>query len=144
MRLDDVPQVAAIEAASFVLPWTAESLAAEVSDNALARYFCLEMDGQVCAYMGVWLIFEEAHVTNVAVREDCRRQGWGEFLFRRVIAEIIPLGICKMTLEVRESNGAARGLYQKLGFKAEGVRPGYYNDNREDAIIMWADLAPQP
>ncbi|MDR1320477.1 MAG: ribosomal protein S18-alanine N-acetyltransferase [Gracilibacteraceae bacterium] len=136
----DVPAVAALETANFSRPWSLESLKADITKNKLARYFCLEADGQVRGYIGVWLIFDEAHITNIAIREDCRRQGWGEFLLRSVIAELIPAGISKMTLEVRRSNTAAQALYQKLGFVAEGLRPRYYEDDREDAVVMWAVL----
>jgi ribosomal-protein-alanine N-acetyltransferase len=140
----DVPAVAALETATFARPWSADSLRTEITQNKLARYFCLEVDGQVSGYVGVWLIFDEAHVTNIVVRDDYRRRGLGEFLLRSAITELIRAGVKKMTLEVRPSNLAARALYQKLGFVAEGVRPRYYDDNREDAIIMWAELtAPE-
>jgi ribosomal-protein-alanine N-acetyltransferase len=139
----DVPQIAALEAAAFTCPWTAETLRTDLTQNKLARYFCLEAEGQVRGYIALWLILDEAHIINFAIRPDYRRRGWGELLFRAAAAELIGAGIRRLTLEVRSSNAAALALYRKLGFRAEGVRPHYYDDNREDAVVMWADL-PDP
>jgi ribosomal-protein-alanine N-acetyltransferase len=140
-ELSDIAQIAALEAEAFTRPWSAESLRADITQNKLARYFCLEAAGRVSGYISLWLILDEAHITNFAVRPDCRRRGWGETLFRAAAAELAAAGIRRLTLEVRRSNAAALALYRKLGFRAEGVRPRYYEDNREDAVVMWADLA---
>lgn len=140
MGTEDIPNVLAIEEVSFPSPWTRESFISELRENKLARYYCLELDGNVVGYMGLWLVIGEAHITNIAIWPGCRGQGWGEFLMRRVI-ELMPFfGVFKLTLEVRISNDRAKNLYQKLGFKAAGIRKRYYSDNQEDALIMWASL----
>ncbi len=91
-------------------------------------------------YGGMWIIIDEAHVTNIAVCPAYRGRKFGERLLRRLIAEAIAQGAGKMTLEVRVSNYQAQGLYRKLGFADAGLRRGYYTDNQEDALIMWATL----
>jgi hypothetical protein len=92
----------------------------------------------------MWVLLDEAHVTNIAVREAFRGRGLGERLFREMMAVARMQGAKRMTLEVRVSNERAQRLYRKLGFEPSGVRPGYYTDNGEDALIMWADLPPVP
>jgi ribosomal-protein-alanine N-acetyltransferase len=122
------------------LTWTAQSFSSELKDNYLARYFCLELDGKVIGYMGLWIVMGEAHVTNIAIWPGCRGQGWGEYLMRSVMLKMVNSGVFRMTLEVRVSNTPAQNLYSKLGFKSAGLRKKYYSDNQEDAIIMWASL----
>ena len=140
MTLEDIPTVLAIEEVSFPTPWTAESFISELRDNQIARYYCLELDGNVVGYMGLWLIIGEAHVTNVAIWPGCQGQGLGEYLMRTVMNELLKMGIRRVTLEVRVSNINAQKLYTKLGFNPAGIRKRYYTDNQEDAIIMWASL----
>ncbi len=140
MTLEDIPTIVAIEEVSFPSPWTAESFTSELKDNYLARYFCLELEGNVIGYMGLWIVIGEAHVTNIAIWPGCRGQGWGEYLLRSVMTKMVGSGVYRMTLEVRVSNSTAQNLYRKLGFKPAGVRKKYYSDNQEDAIIMWASL----
>jgi ribosomal-protein-alanine N-acetyltransferase len=92
--------------------------------------------GAVIAYAGAWMIFEEAHITNIAVREDCRGQGIGETLTKALIQYAANLGVQYMTLEVRKSNLIAQGMYQALGFETLSVRKRYYPDDQEDALLM--------
>ncbi|MGI5901773.1 MAG: ribosomal protein S18-alanine N-acetyltransferase [Desulfitobacteriia bacterium] len=140
MAVDDIPTVIAIEEVSFSNPWSAESFYSELVRNIMARYYCLEIEKKVIGYIGFWVVLGEAHITNVAIWPGKRGQGWGEYLMRQVLRIMPGLGITKVTLEVRASNSKAQNLYRKLGFKPVGVRKGYYSDNREDAIIMWAQL----
>ncbi|MCL6444495.1 MAG: ribosomal protein S18-alanine N-acetyltransferase, partial [Alicyclobacillus sp.] len=91
-------------------------------------------------YAGVWLIVDEGHVTNIAVDPDFRGRHLGETLLKALMATCRSQGMRRMTLEVRVTNGVAQRLYEKLGFKGVGIRKGYYTDNHEDALIMWADL----
>jgi len=140
MRIEDIPSIVAIEEVSFSNPWRAESFLSELNNNRVARYYCLEINERVVGYMGVWLIINEAHITNVAIWPGCRGQGWGEYLMRHVMRELKKIGLMSITLEVRVSNTIAQNLYTKLGFKAAGIRRKYYSDNKEDAIIMWAKL----
>jgi [ribosomal protein S18]-alanine N-acetyltransferase len=88
----------------------------------------------------MWLIMDEAHITNIAVRNIYRGKKLGKRLLEELMRTASYLGAVKMTLEVRASNYIAQSLYTKLGFEPGGIRKGYYTDNREDAIIMWAEL----
>lgn len=140
MILEDIPSIIAIEEASFSTPWTIASFTSELQNNSLAHYFCLELEGKAIGYMGLWVVTGEAHITNIAIWPGCRGRGWGEYLMRSVIRYMLDRGIIRYTLEVRVSNETARNLYEKLGFRAAGIRKKYYSDNQEDAIIMWASL----
>lgn len=142
MTLDDVPVIVAIERESFTAPWSEEAFRTELTQNLFARYMVMEREGEILGYGGMWLIVDEAHITNIAVREPHRGQGLGERLLREMKRTASWLGSRRMTLEVRVSNETAQSLYRKLGFYASGLRPGYYSDNREDALIMWAELTP--
>jgi len=142
MREADLAQVMAIEERSFSSPWSPNAFMAELRDNEYARYFCLELDGKVIGYMGLWFILDEGHITNVAIAPVYRGKGWGEYLMRCVMAEMLAQGMERMTLEVRVSNQPAQRLYERMGFTRAGIRKGYYADTREDALIMWAELAP--
>jgi ribosomal-protein-alanine N-acetyltransferase len=133
----DIPLIAAIDVDSFDVPWSEASFTRELEENRLARYYCLDLDGATVGYMGLWLIVFEAHITNIALRREQRRQGLGEHLLRFVLADLERLGITDFTLEVRASNTAALALYSKVGFESSGIRPRYYVDNNEDAVIMW-------
>lgn len=140
MTLDDIPAIVAIEEVSFPIPWTTESFTSELKENHLARYYCLELNGKVIGYMGLWIVIGEAHITNIAIWPGCRGQGWGEFLMRDVMQKMRSLRVLELTLEVRVTNVTAQRLYTKLGFKPAGLRKRYYSDNQEDAVIMWANL----
>ena len=93
----------------------------------------------VVGYGGLWLMVDEAHVTSVAIRPEFRGRGLGELLMLIMVDVAIRLGARWLTLEVRVSNRAARKLYEKLGFREAGLRPRYYTDNNEDAVIMWSE-----
>lgn len=138
----DIGTVVRIERESFAAPWSQEAFRTELTQNHFARYMVMERDGIILGYGGMWLIVDEAHVTNIAVREPYRGQGLGERLLREMMRTAAWLGARRMTLEVRVSNDRAQSLYRKLGFCGSGLRPGYYSDNHEDALIMWAELGP--
>jgi ribosomal-protein-alanine N-acetyltransferase len=138
--IDDLGAILEIERVSFATPWSLESFKAELKDNEYARYLCLELEGQVIGYMGLWFILDEGHITNIAITPNHRGQHWGEFLMRSVMGIMVEQGMERMTLEVRVSNSPARSLYERLGFAIAGVRKGYYADSGEDAMIMWAEL----
>ena len=140
MLISDLEAILEIERASFSTPWSLEAFKAELKDNEYARYLCLEFDGQVIGYMGLWFILDEGHITNIAIKPNYRGQHWGEFLMRSVMDKMVEQGMERMTLEVRVSNSAAQSLYKRLGFATAGVRKGYYADTGEDAMIMWAEL----
>jgi ribosomal-protein-alanine N-acetyltransferase len=93
----------------------------------------------VVGYGGLWLMVDEAHVTSVAVHPQFRSQGLGELLMLSLIDVSVRLQARYVTLEVRVGNAVARALYEKLGFHQTGIRPRYYTDNNEDAVVMWSD-----
>ncbi|MCP3773171.1 ribosomal protein S18-alanine N-acetyltransferase [Paenibacillus sp. MZ04-78.2] len=140
MHTDDIPAICEIEQESFPTPWTAGAFYNELTSNNFAKYLVLEYEGEIAGYGGMWLIMEEAHVTNIAIREKYRGRKLGERLLAEMQQTAVFYGTLRMTLEVRPSNLIAQRLYEKLGFRSVGIRRGYYTDNKEDAIIMWADL----
>jgi len=139
MLKSDLDTVMDIENKCFSVPWTREALLLEIDKNRFARYLVAELDGIVMGYGGMWMIMDEAHITNIAVHPDHRGKGYGNFIVEGLIATAKKDGIIRLTLEVRRSNVVAQNLYKKYGFIFCGVRPGYYQDNQEDAIIMWKE-----
>ena len=142
MTAADVDAVCAIEEATFARPWSRASIENELT-NSCARYVVLRRGGETVGYAGMWLVIDEAHVTNVAIRKDLRGQGLGEKLMRALIQLAADSGMIWMTLEVRRSNAAAQGLYRKLGFVDVGWRKRYYEDNGEDALLMGLEHLPE-
>jgi ribosomal-protein-alanine N-acetyltransferase len=136
MRLDDLPAVHAIEAASFTSPWPPHAYQSELESNRLALYLVARAGDVVAAYGGMWLMVDEAHITTFAVHPAWRRQRIGERLLLAFLDIAVERGAHEATLEVRLSNVAARRLYEKYGFRPVGLRPRYYSDDNEDALIM--------
>ncbi len=136
MRLDDLPTVQAIEKASFSSPWPPHAYRTELETNRLASYLVVRAEDAVVAYAGMWLMVDEAHVTTFAVHPAWRRRRIGERLLLALLHLAIAHHAREATLEVRLSNLAARRLYEKYGFRPVGLRPRYYSDNHEDALIM--------
>ncbi|WP_342424311.1 ribosomal protein S18-alanine N-acetyltransferase [Paenibacillus sp. FSL E2-0178] len=140
MRLEDIPEILVIEREAFTMPWTEEAFRNELSHNHFAKYMVMELSGHIIGYAGMWAIVDEAHVTNIALLEAYRGRKWGDRLLDELMKTAAYLGMKSITLEVRVSNEVAQNLYRKKGFRPAGTRKGYYSDNREDALIMWADL----
>jgi len=136
MRLDDLPTVHAIETASFTSPWPPNAYRSELEGNRLAHYLVVRVDGSLAAYGGMWLMVDEAHITTFAVHPAWRRQRLGERLLLAFLDLAVDRGAHEATLEVRLSNLPARRLYEKYGFRPVGLRPRYYSDDNEDALIM--------
>ena len=132
-------QVLAIEKTSFTVPWSRQSFVFELLQNEFAYYIVVLQDDKVLGYAGVWVVLDEAHVTNVAVHPDYRGGKIGRLLMTELMRRVSLKGAVRITLEVRTSNAVARNLYSSLGFKELGVRKKYYSDNNEDAIIMWKE-----
>lgn len=143
MAEKDLPQIMAIEKESFVSPWTMGMFSSELkvkhSQCLVARVYAGEKS-IIGGYIIFWIVADEVHLHNLAVKKDLRRQGLaGNFL--TVMNEIAKqVGAKKQTLEVRELNEAAIKLYRKYGFVVKGRRSNYYTDTHEDALIMWADV----
>ena len=140
MTADDIEQIVAIEQEAFTEPWTAEAFRNELTNNLFAKYIIAEYAGETVGYGGMWIIIDEAHITNIAIRSGYRGLGFGHLLLTEMKKTAGYFGALRMTLEVRVSNDVAQRLYAKHGFEASGIRPNYYSDNNEDAIIMWAEL----
>lgn len=143
MSVGDLDTVQAIERASFSTPWPDHAYRSELETNRLASYLVAragtEPGAEVVAYGGIWLMVDEAHVTTVAVAPAWRRQKIGARLLLALLELAIARGAREATLEVRLSNLAARRLYERFGFRPVGLRPRYYSDNDEDALIMTTD-----
>jgi ribosomal-protein-alanine N-acetyltransferase len=140
MTVEDIDTIVEIEKECFTVPWTKEAFYNELMYNQFAHYFVMLWQGEIIGYGGLWTIVDEAHVTNIGLREAYRGRKLGQRLLRELIAFASLRGMKRMTLEVRVSNTVAQRLYEKFGFRVEGVRRGYYSDNGEDALIMWADI----
>ena len=140
MTADDVEAVMEVERASFAVPWDPDTFMKEMNDNNYAHYFVVEKGGKVVGYCGLWLIIDEAHVTNIAIHPDERGQKLGEKLFRHTCNRAIEYGAIQLSLEVRVSNTVAQHMYRKFGLVPGGIRKGYYSDNGEDALVMWVGL----
>lgn len=133
----DIKPMAEMDVLCFSAPWSEESFRNEIEENRLAFYIVAEISGSMVGYAGLWCIVDEGHITNVAVHPAYRRKGIGEALISVLLAHTVNNGILSHTLEVRASNEAAISLYAKFGFEPAGLRKNYYEDNGEDAIIMW-------
>lgn len=140
MRVDDIDAVYEIETACFPSPWSKESFEKELTANELAHYYVVAVDGEIAAYGGFWAVLEEAHITNIACKPSYQGNGYGEAVTLGLISHAKVLELERVTLEVRVSNEKAKRLYHKLGFKDVGIRPKYYSDNQEDALIMWKEI----
>ena len=132
----DLDAVHEIERASFTTPWPSYAYRNELDSNKLAHYVVVRVGREVVAYAGLWLLVDEAHVTTFAVDPAWRRRKIGERLILALLDLAIARGAHEATLEVRLSNLAARRLYEKYGFQPVGIRPHYYSDDHEDALIM--------
>jgi ribosomal-protein-alanine N-acetyltransferase len=143
MTLSDLPAVMEIEHQAFSNPWSTEMVKKELTQDWSTVLIVEESTAsgwQLRAFAIFWLVADEVHVLNVATDKAVQRRGFG----RQVMDAVLETGKaqkCRMaTLEVRRSNAAAIALYTSLGFRAVGMRPSYYQDNREDAVIMILDL----
>ena len=133
---EDAEGVARVERESFPTPWSREDFWREAS-NDFACYIVALDDMEIIGFAGCWISFEEAQVTNIALTSAQRGRGLGKVLMAKLMRAAAERGAERMTLEVRPSNTPALRLYEWLGFAAIGVRKKYYQDNDEDAILMW-------
>lgn len=135
---EDMAAVAALQRETFSNPWGAESIRWELEHTDVARLYVVQTrGGELVAYCACWMVFDELHLNSLAVAAGHRRQGMARLLLEHVLREAVDAGASAATLEVRSSNEAARRLYDALGFRVEGLRRDYYQDPREDAVILW-------
>jgi [ribosomal protein S18]-alanine N-acetyltransferase len=140
MKEEDIDQILVIEHESFTLPWSREAFYNELTLNQFAVYVVIEVDDQIVGYCGVWIIVDEAHITNIAILPEYRGKKLGGALMKRVMEIAKQQGAKTMTLEVRVSNEVAQSMYRKFGFQGGAIRKNYYTDNHEDALVMWVNL----
>ena len=136
LHTEDVPAVARIEAEVFSEPWTERDFL-EMVEADYAHYFVAEENGEIRGYCGIRNMAGEGEITNVAVAPLFWRKGIGRRLMEYLLKKAPSCGIGDCTLEVRAGNRPAISLYEDLGFRTEGIRPGFYEKPREDALIMW-------
>ncbi len=139
MAYEDLPEIMAIEVASFTAPWYPEMFLAEM-EGPVSFSSVAELDGGVAGYATYRVILDEAHLMNLAIAPDQQRKGLGRKLMDEIVAHCASVGAAYMFLEVRRSNVAAQALYISMGFTFLDVRKAYYTDNREDAIILKFDF----
>jgi ribosomal-protein-alanine N-acetyltransferase len=141
MRPSDVAQIMPIESVSFGRQhWSDESFVNEMN-NVIGRYYVLTHQAAhnaetIIGYAGIWMVLDEAHLTTIAISPNYRGQSLGELLLVHTLDYLMGRIIHSYTLEVRSSNTGAQALYLKYGFEILGLRPKYYQDTKEDGLIM--------
>ena len=137
---EDLAAILEIERASFANPWTQEMFEQELQHPGVSHTLVIRTPAmRVAGFCVLWMILDEIHINNLAVRPDGRRNGVGRALLRVALAEAAALGGRRATLEVRQSNTAALRLYERFGFRVSGVRPAYYSNPVENALVLWLD-----
>lgn len=133
----DINNLSEIDKICFPDPWSKEAFRQEIEENNLAIYLVAEFQEEIIGYIGVWCISWEGHITNIAVKPEWRNKNIASKLIEIMMDLVSKNEVEEFTLEVRPSNLQAINLYNKFGFIEEGRRPKYYQNNGEDAIIMW-------
>jgi ribosomal-protein-alanine acetyltransferase len=135
-KSSDLDDIYELDMQTFAMPWSKEALSYDILENDNAFVIVAEYEGEFAGYADIWTVLDEADLNSIAVRVDFRRKGIGDAIML-AMTEILPAnGVATINLEVRVSNMPAIKLYKKYGFNECGVRPGYYLDNGEDALIM--------
>lgn len=135
-KSSDLDDIYELDVQTFAMPWSKEALSYDILENDNAFVIVAEYEGEFAGYADIWTVLDEADLNSIAVRVDFRRKGIGDAIML-AMTEMLPAnGVATINLEVRVSNMPAIKLYKKYGFKECGVRPGYYLDNGEDALIM--------
>jgi ribosomal-protein-alanine N-acetyltransferase len=143
MDVDDLDEVLSIEKASFVKPWSRNIFLREL-ELKNSRNFVAKIGNQskshIAGYITYWIVTDEIHLQKIATGKDYRRIGVSSGLMREMIHESVRNGCRSCILEVGASNESAIKLYEKFGFTVQGVRPLYYSEKTEDALIMGSDM----
>ena len=141
----DLEGILEVEGESFSNPWTRDMYVWELQNRSVCHIFIVRTpECRVAGFCACWLVFDEVHINNVAIRPAYRGLGMGTALLRHVLAEGRRLGAHRATLEVRASNAGARRLYERLGFYVAGTRRNYYTNPVEDALILWREDGAGP
>jgi len=141
----DLDGILEVEGESFSNPWTRDMYVWELQNRSVCHIFIVRApECRVAGFCACWLVFDEVHINNVAIRPTYRGMGMGTALLQHVLAEGRRLGARRATLEVRASNVGARRLYERLGFYMAGTRRNYYTSPVEDALILWRDDGANP
>lgn len=136
MEIDDLKKVLELEKQSFPVPWTYDLFFSELTRNRYARYFILEKDKEIIGYLGLWYKGASFHITNIAITEKFRSKGYGRKLLKFVEKIAVSYKIKKISLEVRKSNCIAQDMYRKYGYKVIRFLRNYYQEEKEDALVM--------
>jgi ribosomal-protein-alanine N-acetyltransferase len=137
---NQIDEILAIEQVSFTNPWTREMYRAELENRGVSYcYLAKDQAGQTVGFCSFWRVLDELHINNLAVMPHRRRGGVASALLTHVLREGVALGATRATLEVRRSNEAARGLYERFGFTVTNVRHAYYTKPVEDALVLWRE-----
>ena len=140
MSPDDIEQVIEIESEVYgEHHWSKSAFYDEMQNNLAKYYVAKTLDGELVGYAGTWHIIDEGHITTIAVKKSHQRQHIGEAMIIKILEDCYSAGVKYLTLEVRVSNEPAIALYTKYGFNSLGTRKGYYQNNNEDALIMWTE-----
>lgn len=139
LTLDDLDALERLERVCYSVPWSRSMFASELSKTESLSVGAVESDGALVGYLILSRYVDAWHVMSVAVLPDHRRRGIASTLLEEVFAATHDDQLGGYTLEVRVSNAGAIALYERFGFRTQGVRRAYYTDNREDALIMWRD-----
>ena len=141
MEEKDIPQVQAIDKLSFAMPWPERAYQFELKENQNSLLWVAELQAAneapvIIGLVVIWMILDEAHIASIAVHPDYRGQGIAQRLLATDLIDAFHHQAIQATLEVRSGNQPAQRLYRRFGFEIAGLRPRYYRDNNEDAIIM--------
>ena len=145
-KSSDLDDIYELDMQTFAMPWSKEALSYDILENDNAFVIVAEYEGEFAGYADIWTVLDEADLNSIAVRVDFRRKGIGDAIMLAMTEILSANGVATINLEVRVSNMPAIKLYKKYGFNECGVRPGYYLDNGEDALIMkreTGDYAPE-
>lgn len=135
MKIEDIESVYDVEKNTFKKPWSKGSFYQEL-ENKNAYYLVLEFEKEIIGYLGIWIVLDESHITNIAIKKEYQGRGFSKKLIEQLIKELKTRRVRTITLEVRKSNLIAQKLYKAFDFKVIGVRANYYTDNNEDAYLM--------
>ena len=135
-KSSDLDDIYELDMQTFAMPWSKEALSYDILENDNAFVIVAEYEGEFAGYADIWTVLDEADLNSIAVRVDFRRKGIGDAIMLAMTEMLSASGVATINLEVRVSNMPAIKLYKKYGFNECGVRPGYYLDNGEDALIM--------